>query len=740
MDEKRNGSVKRRRPQAQPKKYRQHPAVTILKVVGTLFLSGLMIIVITGSIFATALTIYILNFADTTTTVNLDEEVVTSNVTRFFYRNPDFDPDDEESEEWLFYYGLKNQQRKAVWVDLKQVPDYAQDAFVCAEDERFYTHDGVDFKRTLSAIVQTLLGYKQGGSTITQQTIKNITKDNETDGSEGVERKIREIFRAINVEKVYTKDDILEAYVNVVEFGTSSMEIVGVEQAANYYFCKDVSELNYAEAASLAAMLKAPADLNPLENPEDNDDRLRYVLRQMNDNGTLSDDEWDIAKKQADELEVIGDPEFSSIEEDNEIPEDQGDTDWFMDAVINQAEELIADQKGISIEDARQRLYSGGYDVYTTVDINMQRDLEKKMRDASNFQEWSFDDDKLMAGFCVVDYQGNVLVNVSSRNKKKGSRIFNLVSQGERSPGSCIKPIASYAPALDQDLITYSQMILDSPINVDADSDGIEEKWPVNYSEFGESANWSNAYIPAWQMLALSLNTAPAQLVQQMTPTYCYNFLREKLDITTLVDGTDSDYSGMTVGGLTHGLHLQELVAAYTIFGNGGRKYPTTYISLMEEVDGTVVYEHTDGYKQAINDSTSYIMNKMMQKAVTDANGTARYARLKNTVLAAKTGTSSDWVDLNFVGCTPDYVSGVWIGYEEWKKIPTSDYQNIGEIWHNLFGDIAENETHHDFQMPDSVEVLKYCTRSGEIASNFCGSTDIGYYKESFIPQYCNIG
>ncbi|SDA27834.1 penicillin-binding protein 1A [Ruminococcus sp. YE71] len=735
MEEKRNGTVRRQRP----KPYRQHPMVTILKVVATLMLSALMVIVITGSIFATALTIYILNFADTTTTVNLDEEVVTSNVTRFFYKNPDYDPDDEDSEEWIFYYGLKNQQRKAVWVDLKQVPTYAQDSFVCAEDERFYTHDGVDFKRTLASIIKTLLGAKQGGSTITQQTIKNITKDNSADGAEGVERKIREIFRAINVEKVYTKDDILEAYVNVVEFGTSQKEIIGVEQAANYYFCKDVSELNYAEAASLAAMLKAPADLNPLEHPDKNMDRLKYVLRQMNDNGTLSDDEWAVALKQAEKLEVIGDPEFSSIEEDNEIPEDQGETDWFMDAALNQAEELIADQKGISVEDARARLYSGGYDVYTTVDIKMQREIEKKMKDNTCFQEWSFDGDKLLAGFCVVDYKGNVLVNVSSRKKKKESRIFNLVSQGERSPGSCIKPIASYAPALDQDLITYSKFMLDSPpLMLDADGDGVEEKWPVNYSEFGESANWSNVYIPAWQMLARSLNTCPAELVKQMTPAYCFNFLREKLDITTLVDGKDSDYSGMTVGGLNHGLHLQELVAAYTIFGNGGKKYPTTYISLLQEVDGTVVYEHGDGYKQAINDSTSYIMNKMMQKAVTDTNGTARYAKLKNTVLAAKTGTSSDWIDLNFVGCTPDYVSGVWIGFEKWNKIPTNEYHNIGEIWLRIFGDIAENETHHDFQMPDSVQMLKYCTKTGDIAGTYCGSTDVGYYKTSYIPQYCS--
>lgn len=734
-DNRRNPSVKRQK-KIIIKRKRTHPAVAILKAVGTLMLSMLMIIVITGSIFATALTIYILNFADTTTTVNLDENIVTSNVTRFFYRNPDYDPDDEDSEEWLLYYGLKNQQRKAIWVDLSEVQAYTQDAFVYTEDERFYTHDGVDFKRTFSAILRTLLGSREGGSTITMQTIKNITDDNAALGTDGIERKIREIFRAINVEKVYTKEDILEAYVNVVEFGTSYYEIIGLQSAANFYFQKEVKDLNLAESASLAAMLKAPADLNPLEHPKENRDRLDYCLRKMLENGAISDNEYDTAMKQADHLEVFGDPEFTTVVEESEIPEDQGDTDWFMDAALNQAEELIVAQKGISIEEARERLYSGGYDVYTTVDYNMQKTMEKKMREKSNFQAWSFDDDELMAGFCAIDYEGNVLCNVSSRKKKKGSRIFNLVSQGKRSPGSCIKPIASYAAALDQDLITYSSLIKDSPITIETD-DG-EQKWPRNYTEWGDDGNWSNNYYPTWQMLAKSLNTAPAQLVQQMTPNYCFNFLREKLDVTTLVDGYDNDYSGMTVGGLEDGLHLQELVAAYSIFGNGGKKYTTTYISLMEEVDGTVVYEQTDGYKFAINDSTAFIMNKMMQKVVTDTNGTGRYAKLNKTVLAAKTGTSSDWVDLNFVGCTPDYVSGVWIGYDEWKKIPTNQYQNIGAIWKNLFGEIAENEEHHDFPMPDSVEELKYCTKTGNIAGNACGSVDTGYYKETYVPQFCN--
>ncbi|MCD8095363.1 MAG: transglycosylase domain-containing protein [Ruminococcus sp.] len=716
------------------KKKKTNPFVKVLKVVGTLLLAGLMIVIISGSIFATALTIYILNFADTTTTVSLDEDVVTSNVSRFLYENPDYDEDDSDSEEYLLYYGIRSTTSSASWVDLEEIPTYVQDAFVYTEDERFYSHDGVDFRRTFIAIVRTLLGDQQGGSTITQQTIKNITDDNATDGSEGVERKIREIFRAINVEKVYTKDEILQTYLNVIEFGTSVNEIIGIQAAANFYFKKDVSELSLAEAASLAGMLTAPAYYNPLENPENNLVRLEYCLDQMLENGAISDDEYDEAMEEAQNLEVYGDTSFTTAEEEQDIPDDQGATSWFMDAAIRQAIEIIADEKGVTLDSAEEMLYSGGYTIYTTVDIEMQEQVEETMQDDTTFQSYSFSDDDLLAGFICMDYEGNVKAIVGSRDEKTESRIYNVVTQGTRSPGSCIKPIASYGPAIDQDIITYSTLIQDSPITIEVD--GEDTQWPVNYSETGESSNWSNSYIPAWQMLARSLNTAPAQLVDQMTPTYCYNFLIEKLDITTLTDA-DADYSPMAVGGLTYGLHLEELVGAYMIFGNGGKKYDTTYISKIEEADGDVLYEKSEGYTQAISESSAYVVNKMMQRAVTESNGTARYAKLDNVTLAAKTGTSSEWMDLNFVGCTPEYVSGVWIGYDEQSRISTDKYNNIGLIWKNIFGDIADEEETTDFEQPETVVELSYCTKTGLIAGSNC-PTATGYYKETNIPATCS--
>ncbi|WP_294408786.1 transglycosylase domain-containing protein [uncultured Ruminococcus sp.] len=732
------------RKRTKKKKKSTSPVGRVFRIIGTLLLSIFLVLIITCSIFGTVLTIYVLNFADTTTTVSL-EKISGSNITRFLNENPKYDEEnDEEKDKYQLYYALKNEQKHFIWVDYDEMPQSLIDAFVYTEDERFYSHDGVDFKRTFAAFVNVFLPGDRvfGGSTITQQTIKQLTGEDARNGIAGVERKIREIFRSINVEKTYTKEDIIQSYLNVVPLGTMQQDIVGVQAAANYYFGKDVSDLDLAECASLAGMTSSPAYNNPVDDPEANKIRQKYCLDHMLENGAISEQEYNTALNE--ELNVVGNFDYSSNTVYEEELEDQGPTSYFMDAAINEAIQRIQDNYGITAADAQQQLYDGGFTVYTTVDIDMQKKVEKQMQDASNFTTYSMSekDDTLWSGFIAMDYQGNVKAVVGGRDKKTDSRGYNIATDATRSPGSCIKPIASYAPALDQDLITWSTISKDEPIEI-TNKDGKKEKWPVNYSETGDSANWSYDNLFTWQMLMRSLNTLPAQLIEKMTPSYSYNFLKQKLDITTLAD-SDADYSPVTVGGLTNGLKLEELVGAYMIFGNGGRKYEVSYISKIEDSEGNVIYEKTDGYKQAVSDSTSYIMNRMMQYVINDEQGTGRYAKLSNTDLVGKTGTSSDWYDLSFVGCTPDYVSGIWIGYENPSTIPTNEYQNIGAIWKNVFGSIAEKEEHHSFvdtfPMPESVQKLNYCTKTGKIASRSCSSTKEGYFKVTDNIDYCYGG
>ncbi len=734
---------KRRNTTRTKKRHGTSPVVHIFKAFGTLLLSIFLIVIITMSIFGTVLTIYVLNFADTTTTVTLEKNPQ-SNISRFLYDNPDYNEEtDDPIDQYVLYYSMRNEYKHYIWVDLEDIPQVVQDAFVYTEDERFYSHDGVDFKSTFAAFVNIFLpnNRTRGGSTITQQTIKNLTGDAATEGVQGIERKIREVFRAINVEKTYTKDVILESYLNIVPQGTQKEDIIGIQAAANFYFGKDVSELDLAEAACLAGLNNAPAYNNPIDNIDNNNIRRKYCLKKMFDNGAISEQEYNEALHE--ELELAGNFNYSSeTVYDGEL-EDQGITDWYLDAAIEEAISRIAEEAGCTYEDAQTRLYNGGYTVYTNVDIDMQRRVEKSMQDASNFTTYDMDpeEDTLWSAFICMDYKGNVRSVVSSRSEKTDIRGYNQATQGSRSPGSCIKPIASYAPALDQDLITMSSLYNDKPLMEVEQEDGTKSQWPVNYSEDGLSGNWSYKDLFTYQMLLKSLNTMPAQLVDKLTPAYCFNFLKTKLDVTSLRD-SESDYSAMTVGSL--GMSLDELVGAYMIFGNGGRKYDVSFVYKIEDSAGKVIYEKNDGYKQAISDSTAYIMNRMMQYVINDKEGTGRYAKLKKTDLVGKTGTSEKWEDLNFVGCTPDYVSGIWIGYENPETIPTNDYENIGQIWKNVFGDIADSSEHKSFDetfpMPDTVVKQDFCSRTGLLASNGCSSRTTGYFKTSNTPDYCYGG
>ena len=708
----------------------------VLKTVGTVILSVFLIVIITSCIFATVLTIYVLNFADTTSTVSL-ERVAESNISRFVYENPDYDSKDPNSQQYNLYYAIRNNSKHVLWVDIENIPQYTQDCFVYSEDERFYEHDGVDFKRTIGAFVNIFLPIypgRQGGSTITQQTIKNVTGDEAREGIKGIERKIREIFRTINVERVNRKEDILQCYLNVIPLGTYKHDIIGVQAAANFYFGKDVKDLTLGESASLAAMTTAPAAYNPLEDPKENFIRRKVCLNKMLENGAIDEDEYNKALNE--QIKVVGNFDYSSATIYDDETKDQGPTDYFMDEALTEAENKIAEYYGISTDEASERLFNGGFTVYTTVDRNMQKKLEANMQNPANFLNYNIENDTLLSAAIAVDYTGNVKAVVGGRNKKEQDRLFNIATQGMRSPGSCIKPIASYAPAIDNDLIMWSTKIKDEPITI-KNAQGKDEKWPVNYTEYGGS-NWSYKDMYVWQMLSQSKNTCPAQLVQKLTPEYCYNFLKEKLGITTLADADMTSYSGVTVGGFTNGLHLSELVGAYMIFGNGGRKYDLTYITSIEDAQGKTIYEKSDGYKQVIGEDSAYVMNRLMQKVVTDQSGTGRQAKLVTTDLVAKTGTSSNWEDLSFVGCTPDFVSGIWIGYDDHKTIPTGYYKNSDALWKAMFGEMAENEPDKEFDVPDSVQKAYYCTQTGLVASKTCRTKAEGWFKKSQLGHVCN--
>jgi len=695
------------------KKRKVNPIKRTLAVIGTTILSLVLIVIITGSIIAAALTVYVLQFVDQEQ-VDISLSDLDLDYTTFIYGY------DENGATIELASISRNADRIPVSID--RIPQHVQDAFVYTEDERFYEHAGVDWKRTFTAFLNeflSFLGSRQGGSTITQQLVRNVTGDDNPDW----DRKMREIFRSAQLEKYCTKTDVLEAYLNYIGFGGSA---AGIQAASMKYFGKDVSELTIAEGACLAAIPKSPETLNPFADEEGNLERQKTVLWLMYKNACISQRQYEEAIA---EKVVFRDPNAKTEDEE----ENNGIQNWFVDMVINDVIHEFQEMYGIEYQEASDKLYNGGYEVYTTIDIEMQEAIEAKYKDYTNFSETVLNDPPQSA-FIVMDYTGNIKAVVGRVGEKAESMSWNNATHSERSPGSSIKPITSYSYGLEHDFFHWSTVFVNKPLEDEIlDEEGNPRKWPYNYN----SKSWDYGGYFTFQALQRSLNTIPAQLIEQETPQEVFEFLQNRFQITTLV-ADDANIAPLSVGALTNGLTLKELVASYQVFGNGGKYYKPTSYTKVVDASGQIVIQHKYTPIQSISEDTAYIMNKLMQTVIEGPNGTGRAARLQNTPLVGKTGTSQDWHDLSFVGCTPDYVSGVWYGYETPKQIPTGTYYSSAQVWKNVFGEIAEAEEGKEF--PECPEVLEYyyCTKTGKLASAKCPTGSVGYYKQSNIPEMCS--
>lgn len=700
-----------------------------------IFLVAVLSITIIGSAF----TVYIVNLMEGTSEIALDN--VSSSYTTYIYAQ-------DSNGEWITYDLMSSEGEKRIWCNLEAIPQYVQDAFVYSEDERFYSHDGVDFQGILSALRDAFFGSGRGASTITQQTIKNITGDNADadDGVAGYARKIREIYRAIQLEKNYSKDDILEAYLNLVPLNNN---IYGVQAAANYYFNKDVSELSIGEAACIAAITRSPRYNDPIDYPDSNYDRRVYILDKMLENGAISSQEYAIAKNE--EMHLIGSMVYSKTKGETlnaemlSAYENFDDvSSYYVDAVIYQCIAFFMDKYGISWNEAYQKLRSGGYKIYTCVDLELQKELEAKFLDWYTFSE-DGNHDVPQAAFLAMDYSGRVLAVVGGIGEKEAPLCLNRATQSTRQPGSAIKPLASYSLAVDKDVITWSTRFLDVPLLIKDTSfdNGYGGAWPRNYSTSGAyRTSWTKEYNFTFQCLQRSLNTTAAQIVELLTPNSCFEQLYYKLHLDTLAlyqDGrTDVARSPMSVGALTNGVTLQDITAAYQIFGNGGYYYDSTFITRILDNTGEVIYNHRYNGEMVLSEGSAYVMNRMMETVVSGSRGTARNAKLDGVELIAKTGTTQDWCDLWFMGCTPEYVTGLWIGHDIPEEIDTDNCYGSPVMWKNIFGDIAEAENIKNFKASSAVVMRNYCTVTGLVAGDNCTSTATGYYKRTNIPGVCS--
>ncbi len=620
--------------------------------------------------------------------------------------------------EWEEYQRIHGSENR-IWVDIEKMPKQLIDAFVSIEDQRFYLHSGVDWKRTAGAFVNYLpfvdiYSSNQGGSTVTQQLIKNITSDKDKSAM----RKVREIARALLIEKMLDKTTILEAYLNTISLGNG---ICGVQVAANYYFNKNVDELTLAECASLAAITKNPTAYNPITKPDGNKERRNDVLYKMYELEKITNDEYASAIKQ----DVVID---KTQQQDFEIPINN----YFVDALIS---DIIADlsvKYNCSEDTASTMLYNGGYKIYATIDTDIQDTMESVyLKQKTYFSQKSSKDKSInvQSAMTIIDYNGNIKGIVGGVGEKTVNRGLNRAVDSPRQPGSTMKPLGVYTQAIDNGYISYSTMIEDKPMD--------------KYYKDGKKGpkEWYGYYagkMTAAKALERSANTIPCWILRDnIGIDNSYNFLTQKLHLKYL-NTADKNLSSLALGGCQYGITTTESAAAYAIFGNGGKYYePTTYTKVLD-INGETVLEAGNG-EQVIKETTATVMNKMLQNVVYGSQGTgkgiANYSKMK---AYAKTGTSSESKDLWMVAGTPYYVGSVWYGFDQPENVHNAGA--AAKVWRDIMTEIHKDLEEKEFELSDQIIEAKYCNITGHLAVPSCYSKSNGYYISGVQIDTCKGG
>jgi len=439
--------------------------------------------------------------------------------------------------EWQEYQRLHGDENR-IWVGIDKVPENLKNAFIAIEDETFYEHSGINWRRTLGAIGNYFFKFDEtefGGSTITQQLIKNVTSDK----GRNMTRKAREIVRAMLIESKLDKIQILEAYLNTISLGNG---ICGVQVASNYYFNKDVSELSLAECATIAAITKNPSRYNPVSGMDENILRRRVVLDKMLEWGMITDAEYDVAYN----AEIVLDNSQKNHFE-AEI------NSYFVDTLIDQVIADLSEKYNCSESLASTMFYNGGYKIYATVDLAIQEEMEKVYLNKQKYFKLMGEDLKgnkvnVQSAMTIMDYEGHIVGVVGGVGEKTVNRGLNRATDSPRQPGSTMKPIGVYALAIEKDLVHYTSKVLDKPIK--------------NYYPDGKSGpkEWYGYYkgnITVDYAIRKSANTIPVRLLQDIGVDTSYDFLVNKLGCKHLTEA-DKNLSALALGGCNYGMTTTE--------------------------------------------------------------------------------------------------------------------------------------------------------------------------------------
>lgn len=688
---------------------------------------------------------------------------------------------DKDGNEIDRLHGDENRE----YATLDQIPQYLQDAVVSIEDSRFYTHDGIDPRGIARAVFSTITGKRlEGGSTITQQLIKNnVTKVTHND----IKTKLQEQYLATKYERELTnqlgskeqaKKYILELYLNTIGLGHGYN---GVQTAAMGYWGKDASELTLAECASLAGVTNNPSLYSPRASAEGNKTRQTIILKYMLEQGYITQAEFD----QASAEDIYANMTNKTSDEISEAKATTNIHSYFVDSMFNQISQDLQDKYNITSTQANNILYNGGLKITATIDTNMQQIVDEAYKDDSLFpkvnygyditylvsvedsatgqaehseykqfartresaEQWVADKKaSIQAGLSatqtiladkatytpqpqsamlILDYHtGEVKALAGGRGEKTVNRAFNRAVDSARQPGSVFKVLAAYAAGIDQGTITASTLIRDEPYKI---------------GDYAPSNWWGKSYRGDCTVrvgIRDSMNILAVKAMVETGIDVCYDYLLN-FGFTTL---EDDNHAATALGGLSNGVTQMEVAAAYGTIANGGEYRRPVLYSMVLDHNGNVLLENNSEPRTVLKASAAYVLTDMMRDVVKSGTGTKANFKNIKMPLVGKTGTTTDSKDLTFVGYTPYYVASIWLGYDRYddtvKNMNNVDQSAHLVLWRTVMEKIHENLEVKDFTKPEDVVELSVCKSTGKRANTGCSA-----YTEVFIkgtePGYC---
>ena len=683
------------------KKQKKQPGVMgrFFRRFGTVLGSVLLVLAISLVIFACIFTAYLRNYLMPQVSFSLDSFRL--NQTSVIYYQ------DKSTGEYQALQNLYGEENR-IWASYKDIPTNLVYATVAIEDKRFFQHNGVDWLRSMKASANLFLGggSAYGASTVTQQLVKNLTNDKEVT----VRRKLVEIFRALEMEKQYSKEEIMEWYLNTIYLGEQAY---GVRTAAYTYFGKDVSQLDLAECASLIAITNNPSIYDPYiseKTKANNKERQTNILYEMCQQGYISESDYQNAK--AEELN------FQYADSSTETGDNSDYYSYFVDQVIRDVVDDLASVTGYDTEVINRMILGGGYQIYSTIDVDVQNAAEEVYENLDNIPKTDSTYQQLQSGIVIIDNEtGDIAAIVGGVGQKEGSLTLSRATQSLLSPGSTIKPLAVYAPALELGLITPATVYDDTPFTFGS------TPWPKNEDEtYHGLTNILDA-------MKRSTNTVAVKVLDDVGLDYAYQYAVDEMHLNSLVDEyelngvsyTDKSYWSLALGGMVRGVTIRDMAAAYASIENKGvYRKARTYTKVLDS-DGNVVLDNTQSSNENMSEKTAYYLTYMMEETVKD--GTGQEAQVPGIDTAGKTGTTSDDKDRWFAGYTGYYTGVVWCGYDQPQEVVLEDdsIENPASVLFNeVMTKVHEGKENKAFEKPSSVVEVQVCQDSGRLPNEWC--------------------